>query len=180
MRKAQLLPLIALILTASWSAQAATIEYAVSQIGTTGNGDRFRYEYSLSNQTISVGQGFSVFFDVNRFSDIQAVSSPSDWDILVLQPDPFLPDDGVFDALALAPSLGDSPFVVDATWMGDPELMPGAQPFEIYDTDFSVVSSGETILRGGNSTPPIPEPSGAALFLVGCALVQCSLRSKSR
>ena len=43
----------------------------------------------------------------------------ADWDVIAVQPDPALPADGFFDALALSPgaSLSD-PFAIAFVWLG--------------------------------------------------------------
>lgn len=83
----------------------------------------------------------------------------ADWDILVWQPDSFIPDDGAYDALALVDgaSLADS-FALNFTWLGSGN--PCSQYFEVYDASWNTVESGPT--------SPVPEP--ATILLVGSDL----------
>jgi hypothetical protein len=101
--------------------------------------------------------------------DIKNTPPPNaDWDTLALQPDPGLPADGLYDALALVnnASLADA-FVVDFIWRGTGT--PGTQRFEIFDDTFAVIDEGGTIPAGGPT--PIPEPTTLALVLSGAALL---------
>ena len=88
----------------------------------------------------------------------------SDWDILVLQPDTFLPDNGVYDALALInnPSLLDT-FSLSFVWLGTGT--PGSQSFELYDNTFNVIETGVTRTNGTN----VPEPT--TIFLLGSGIL---------
>ena len=94
-----------------------------------------------------------MFFDSTLYSQLQnpVPIDNTDWDILVIQPDPLLfADAGTYDALALvdSPSLADS-FSVDFIWLG--EGVPSIQNFEIHDANFEVIASGNTV-----STVPLP------------------------
>jgi hypothetical protein len=111
-------------------------------------------------------QALSVFFDSTLYSQLQnpVPIDNADWDVLVMQPDPLLfADAGVYDALALvnSPSLADS-FSVDFIWLG--EGVPSIQNFEIYDANFEVTASGNTV-----STVPLP--ASLWLFLSGLWLL---------
>ena len=85
-----------------------------------------------------------------------------DWDVLILQPDGTLPDNGIYDALSLSngASLAD-PFMLSFIWTGSGT--PGAQAFNIYDDTFNVVESGVT--------SPVPEPAPVFLMLMASGLV---------
>jgi hypothetical protein len=149
--------LLALGLTLPGSAQALAIRFESIDLADLLPGEDLReYRYQVSEFPFAAGHGFSILFEPDsygRLDDPPPVNA--DWDVLVLQPDPQLPDDGLYDALALAPnpSVAD-PFVVSFVWLGAGD--PGPQPFVVYDPSFQVVASGETAV--------VPEPSGAAML----------------
>jgi len=125
-------------------AQAIIIESQLSDLGA----NRFELNYSLTNDDLASGiEGFTIYFDLAIFSNLQITSSVLGWDEIVFQPDPFIPDDGIYDALAtgagiaLGETLGGFAVAFD--------LLPGVQLatqfFDIYDPfDFDILSSGTT------------------------------------
>lgn len=140
---------------------------ASDQPDTTPGQDLWRYSFSFSGFNFQAGQGFSIFFDPLSIPALQATPPPvgPDWSILSIQPDLILRQPGYYDALALRnnPSLG-SPFTVDFVWQG--QGTPGAQPWTIYNTDFSTLFAGQTVV--------VPEPAVATL--AGLALMALLLR----
>ena len=61
--------------------------------------DRFEYHYTVDNQTGSVIDEFTVWFDLGLYDNLEITGSPDGWDGLEAQPDPWLPDDGFADWL---------------------------------------------------------------------------------
>jgi len=154
------------------SVSAAKITYEVMDLSDTMVGeDLWKYTYTVSDHIFNVDNGFSIFFDLQAYSNLEdpAPAVNIDWDILVLQPDEALPDDGIYDAFSLSngASLAD-PFMVSFIWTGDGS--PGSQAYNIYDETFNVVASG--------ITSPVPEPS--ALFLMLSGLMGLFAFKKSR
>ncbi len=158
-----LLTLVALWAMAS-PASATTIFFEVTDLPDQLPGeDLYGYEYSLSDFPFPAGYGFSVFFDHMLYASLESPPPPvgSDWDLLSIQPDPALPDDGLFDALALV----DAPatlagFTIEFVWRGGG--VPGSQPFVIYDSAFATIESGRTTTR----TVAVPEPPALGLILL--------------
>lgn len=115
--------------------------------------------YRVSDASFLTGQGFTLYFAHDEYSEISEALPPvsDDWDRLTVQPDTGLPDDGFFDALALvdSPSLSD-PFRLEFVWGGSGT--PGAQPFETYDS-----SNGFAVLESGSTSVVIPEPAQVTL-----------------
>ena len=143
------------------SALATTILSAVADLPDEIAGDDlWQARYRVSGFDFDVDHGFTIEFDRSLYSQLELPAAPlsPDWDILVLQPDLGLPDDGIYDALALVDgaSLGIT-FVVDFVWLGAGE--PGAQPFEIYGPGFVTLEVGITTVPD----PGMPLSSGAAL-----------------
>ena len=133
------------------------ISYEVEGIGA----NRWQYTYDVSNTSLAEGiSAFTIWFDLNKYEDL-TITSPaelaSDWDQLVLQPDPQLLDDGLFDVLAIGDSIdvGQSVpgFSVSFDWMGQGE--PDTQFYEVINPDtYEVTANGFTV----------PEPTSMLIF----------------
>jgi hypothetical protein len=151
----------ALLLTAL-TAQSSPVTYDLTNVG----GDVWRYDYSVENVGLSIEiSEITVYFDQTLFSDLALVSVPLGWDGLVVQPDPNLPSDGFFDALALAGGIPSglqlAGFAASARFNG--VGIPGNQRFELYDADFHILAAGQTT--------PIPEPSPLMLMFFGALVL---------
>ena len=141
--------------------QATTVSFDVTNI----SGNTWEYTYNVANDTLGIDiEEFTIFFDVALYENLSVTSTPAAWDPLVIQPDPGLPDDGFYDALALVVGIapGDSlgGFGVQFDFLGSG--IPGVQTFDIVDTStFATLDSGLT------QVVPIP----AALWLFGSGLL---------
>ncbi|PKG99732.1 PEP-CTERM sorting domain-containing protein [Paraglaciecola sp. MB-3u-78] len=158
--------LLLTLLSVSYSAKAVYIEYELNLV----NGNTYQYDYTIFNDDIAAGiEEFAIFFDYNTTENLAVVASPAVWDSLVIQPDTGLPDDGLFDSLALASpiSLGGSlgGFSVQFDWLGS-NSGPVAQAFEVYNpSTFAVLASGSTLSS-------VPEPASLAMILIGLLLIK--------
>ena len=159
---------------AAAEAQATTIHYEATDLtDVVGGEDLWRYAFTLSDFPHGADYGFTIVFDLTLYTQLEdpppAVNA--DWDPITIQPDLLLPDDGYYDALALAatPSL-DDPFVVDFVWLGTGT--PGAQPFGVYDPTFAFIETG--------TTAALPEPTTAALLALALGLLGGQARRESR
>jgi hypothetical protein len=143
-------------------APAATILFEVTDLPDLVSGeDLYRYEYSLSEFPFPAEYGFSIVFDRALYTSLESPppSVGTDWDVLSIQPDLALPDDGLFDALALVDAPATlSGFTIEFVWLGNG--VPGSQPFLIYDSAFETIESGETRAR------PVAVPETPALGLI--------------
>lgn len=141
--------------------QATTIGYVATDLpDVVPSEDLWRYTYQVSGATFSTGYGFSIRFDHTLFESLESPPPQvgGDWNIISLQPDVLLPDDGLYDALALVDGASlASPFTVEFNWMGSGR--PGAQPFVVYDDNFAAIEAGVTV----------PEPSPLLLLLAAVA-----------
>ena len=152
--------LIAVFLfTFSPPGRGATILFTASDVADTTPGqDLWQYSYTPGGFTFAAGQGFTVVFDRTLFTLLQ--SPPpfvnADWDPLTLQPDLALGSNGFYDAQAVRnnPSIAD-PFKLRFVWLGPGGTTPGAQPYTVYNADFTTQSQGQTV----------PEPSPMLLVL---------------
>jgi len=144
------------------TANATLISYEVTNL--TGNS--WEYTYTVGNDTLDLDiEEFSVFFDRGLFANLVVGATPTDWDPIVLQPDPTLPDDGLYDALALSAGitpgalLGGFSLRFDFLGVGT----PGPQFFEILDiATFDVLDSGFTA-----RAVSVPEPRTLGLMALG-------------
>jgi hypothetical protein len=145
-------------------AGATSILYSVQDLPDEGLGNRVLYTYLVSEREFGSDERFSILFDPDLFSEIE-VPAPApgpDWDTLVLQPDDALPSAGRYEGIAKspAPPFPES-FEIVAVFEG--VGLPGAQPFEIYDSSFNVLESGSTTL--------VPEPGTSLLIGLGLGLL---------
>jgi len=156
--------IVALFVLTGTPVSATTINYGVNNIA----GNTWEYTYAVSNDTLSVAiEEFTIFFDVGLYENLVAPSAPVDWDPLVIQPDPGLPDNGFYDALELtavgiAPGNSVAGFSVQFDFLG--AGTPGDQSFDIVNPiTFGVIDSGVTRV----SAVPLP----AALWLFGSGIL---------
>jgi hypothetical protein len=159
-----------LVVSAPAAGAAPIIEYTAVDLADVVVGeDLWRYDYAVSGYAFAQHEGFDIFFAPDRYADLAATSpNPVDWDVIVIQPDLVLPDDGIYSAIANVtnPSLALT-FSVEFVWTGSG--MPGTQPFEVnqYDAQHDLIQqqtgTGRTQPLGG-----VPEP--ATLLLLGSGI----------
>lgn len=136
------------------------------------SGNTWQAEYTIENDVLSELFNAVIYFDVGLYENLAIVATPDDWDPLVLQPDPALPDDGIYDVLSLAGGivLGTtlSGFIVSFDWLS--AGMPVSQFFEIMDTApvVRVVDSGQTIVTNSLN---VSEPEVVVLLLMAFGIL---------
>lgn len=152
-----------LLLSIASGASALQISFETRDLPDTVAGEDLR-ELRLTLDAFDHGAGFgvSVLFSPALYTSLAAVDPDADWDLLLLQPDPLLPDFGRYDIQALVddPSVA-APFVLSFVWLGGSE--PGPNPFEVYDPAFDTVEMGVTTSA--------PEPFAGLLLLAVAPLV---------
>jgi hypothetical protein len=162
----------------SSSALSTTIEYeAINLQDVVPGQDLWQYNYYVSGRTFNANQDFTIFFDYLKFTQLQSpppAVSP-DWNLLVLQPDLKLPDNGAYDALAVVnnPSTA-TVFHLTFVWLG--AGTPGSQPFTIDQLDAQ--GNVLAILETGNTVPRVPEPGSWLLCLFGLAALVSRMSKK--
>lgn len=164
MNKTRTLSLVA-ALVASGPATATVIEYEATNLV----GNTWQYDYTVTNDTLGFDiEELTIFFDLNLYENLASPSGPAGWDPIVIQPDPALPDDGFYDALALvagiAPNASLGGFSVVFDYLGTDA--PGAQLWNIVDPfTFETLEAGLTVLA--QPTAPVPAPPVLWLGIAG-------------
>jgi len=151
----------------------AQVTYTATDI----SGSTWEYTYTVTNSVLSNNlTEFTTFFSLGQYSNLQVQSSPGNWSPIVAQPDPGLPADGFYDALALdaglAAGASQGGFSVEFTYNGPGT--PGSQLFNFVDSNtFATLASGQTTLAGSVSAPEIDPSSlvGAITLLLGALVV---------
>jgi hypothetical protein len=123
---------------------------------------RWQYTYDVCNISLAEEiEEFTIWFGIGSYDNlaIATLDPPaSNWDEIVWDPEPFLGDDGGYDALAKNLNIGVGQhvygFSVSFDWLGIGT--PSSQFYEIIDpVDFHTIESGHTV----------PEP--ATILLLG-------------
>jgi len=168
----------AFLFSIALSSQATVIVYDVQNIGGVTN-HTWEYIYTVSNDTLASNiELIDVIFPLGQYENLGTTVTPTDWEAFVFQPDPNLPDDGLYDVLALvvpgiAPGDTLGGFGVRFDFLG--AGTPSEQWFEIVDPfDFfsPPVDSGTTQLgSSGPTDPPVSVPEPGSLWLAGMGLI---------
>ena len=69
------------------AAYAALITHETQELGV----DRYRTAFTLVNDGTAAIEEFALIFELDRYSALAVSAAPTDWDPLVLPPDPQLP-----------------------------------------------------------------------------------------
>ncbi len=144
----------------------AQVTYTATDI----SGSTWQYDYTVSNTVLSSNlTEFTTFFTLGQYSNLVTETSPGNWSPIAAQPDPSLPADGFYDALALDTGLAaggsQGGFAVQFTYLGSGT--PGSQLFNFVDSSsFTTLYAGQTTLASGGSgsgTTSVPEIDPASL-----------------
>jgi hypothetical protein len=134
---------------------------------------RWQYTYDVYNISLAEEiKEFTIWFGIGSYDNltIATLDPPaSNWDEVIWQPEPFLGDDGGYDALAKNLNIGIGEnvygFAVSFDWLDTGK--PGSQYYEIINpTTFETIESGYTV----------PEPG--TLFLFGLGVLGLLRRGK--
>jgi hypothetical protein len=175
--KLRLASVLALLLAAvAGPARAGVITYDLRNLG----GDQWRYDYEVSNDTLTVPINFlSVYFPAGVYDQLCGGSFESpcslvptaapDWTAEVIHADPLLPDIGFLNLFTggpgIAPGTSLGGFSISFQWLG--AGAPGSQLFEFLvqgNEELVVLDAGDTTPRTVTS---VPEPGTLPLLALG-------------
>jgi hypothetical protein len=123
-------------------------------------GDLWRYRRDLASPSLKAEHSSSIA--IHPGPPASPPAPGADWDAIVLQPGPSVPNLGVYDALALVDAPDTTvPFLVDFIWSGEgePDIEP---PLLLHAASLgSLDSAGASV--------PVPEPNTGLLLALGLA-----------
>lgn len=121
-------------------------------------------QYSILNDDLASLDNFSIYFDQNFVSNITVDTAPLDWSADAYQPDLNIPDDGFVDSYTFNDALTNGQALVGLTvsfdWSGLNQ--PGNQRFDIFDTDWNLIDTGQT-----QAVAQVSEPATGVLMAMG-------------
>lgn len=137
---------------------------------TNAGGIAWTVDFKVTNDgTLPLVGNFTVFFDYGSASNLVLVSSPGNWDTLVLQADDGLASAGYLDSLPLDTSdklsngQSVSGFKVRFEWSA--AVTPTSFTYAINDDSFIALETGFT----ATTSTPLPEPTSYVLLALGVA-----------
>lgn len=143
-------------------AYATTIQYQATNLPDTTLGqDLWQYHYQIDG-SLDQFWSINILFNPSEYGALTGVSAGGgNWDTLLIDPDPFLPDNGYFNAsVSSLIAQTSAQFDVSFVWLGSGT--PGAQGFEVYDDFFNLVETGQTSLPS-----TVPEPGTLMIMVAG-------------
>ena len=165
----------ALLLISFSIGNAATIKYDATNIVA----NTWQYDFVIENDSLGSDiEEFTIYFDLDFYENLNNPVAPTDWDPIVIQPDPGIPDNGFYDALVLTSGSAISPnasltgFSVEFDYLGSGT--PGSQFFEIVDPNtFNVLEEGFT-----QPSSQVPLPAATWLLVSGMLGLGFAARAK--
>ena len=157
-----------LVTTALSCACALSQATVVNGDFTSAGGIAWTVDIMVTNDgTLPRVGNFTVFFDYGSASNLVLISSPANWDTLVLQPDDGLASAGYLDSLPLDAgnklSSGESISGFKARFDWSASASPQNFAYSINDDNFAPLETG--------LTTSVPEISSAACMALGITLL---------
>jgi hypothetical protein len=175
MRKLLWLTVLAGILVSN--VNAAAIQLQVTNLGLNS----YRYNYTLSGFALQANQELDIRFDPAIYTGLSNGVAPSDYDLLVLQPNNPPGTAGDYRAFALVnnPSLA-GPFSVDVTLQNG--ASPDSQPFFVNQYSQAGLLLSSTAGGFTTSVSTVPEPATLSLGFLALIIggAARALRRRSR
>lgn len=166
-----------LFFSAASSASAFTVTYkAVDLADSTVGEDLWQYRYTIGGD-FDPFDAVEIIFDPDNYSSLDGDFDVGPWTVLITQPDPSLPADGLVQAIAdeAVASPADE-IAIDFVWLGG-SSGPGAQRYRVLNGEFDEIATGTTRLQGAQ----VPEPASIALLLAaGVSLLGVTRRRRIR
>jgi len=152
------LPALICLPGAAWG---SSVSYTVENVG----GSTWQYTYTFSGFTFSEDDLMAIYFPLATTVSLEdpPPSVGPDWTLQDFQPDPSIPADGEFDAIANIDNPANVTFVEDFVYSGTGT--PGAQNFTFYFEYFDNFVNGTTVPQSS----AIPEPGSVPLLAIGLA-----------
>jgi hypothetical protein len=158
-------------LSASFTAWSSTVTYTATDLADAVVGqDLWQYTYKLKGP-LAEFNSVNLIYSPSSYDDLALLSNsdPGSIDVVLTQPDAGLPADGQATLLALLglTDLFEASIEMSFVWLGSGA--PGAQPLQVLDEQFNVISEGRTT---ATTTGPndVPEPSTVLLAALALAL----------
>jgi len=164
--------LLAILLISAGCLSATQITFTTSLVTPGAPGTAiWEYDYTLTGFSFVTNEDLQILFDPTLFGTLQnGIAMPAgDWDLQTFQPDPGLPDNGVYDLLALVdhPSFT-GPFSIQFTLLGD--VPPVSQSWKVVQLD-SNFAPGPVLDSGTANSSDLPEPAAAWLGIAGLSVL---------
>ena len=150
-------------------AKAALINTEFSELV----GNQGTVDITLSLSASEVMNGLSLYFSEALFADLAIVTSPAEWDSIVIQPDVLL-GAGFFDSFNID-GLTSGFARISFTWLAAVPFESALQvlEYEFYNADFEIIDSGVSTAVAAS----VPESSPFMLLMMG--LVAVGLRRRA-
>jgi hypothetical protein len=166
----RILRLLAVLVVFTGCATANTVTFTTTLVTPGAPGVAiWENDYTLTGFSFVQYEDFQLLFDPAVFQQLlNGVAIPSsDWDLLLVQPDPNIPDNGVYDMMALGngPSFS-GPFSVQYTLLGS--TPPTSQVYRVVQLDSNGNVVGDPLETGLALGPSgaVPEPSSLQLYTI--------------
>jgi hypothetical protein len=166
----RILRLLAVLVVFTGCATANTVTFTTTLVTPGAPGVAvWENDYTLSGFSFVQYEDFQLLFDPAVFQTLLngAATPSSDWDLLLVQPDPGLPAAGVYDMMALAngPSFA-GPFSVQYMLLGS--TPPASQVYQVLQLDSNGNVVGDSLEIGTALAPSgaVPEPSSLQLYAI--------------
>ena len=143
---------------AAWAAPGVTF-LATNLTDTTVGENLWSYAYSITGPLAEFESVNLLFSSANYSADLSVLSSDSSLSPLVTPPMLAPATDGQVMVTAVSPLLANSTAALSVQFVWTGAGQPGAQPFELLDDQFNLVSTG--------ITAAVPDVSTAALLFAG-------------
>ena len=174
------LPIRVALASVFFCGAAHAVTLSATAVNVVAGTDQWRFDYGLQGP-LDIDFGVNLTYSMAEFADVKVVTPWPAADIEYT-----LTTDSGFDGLltlkapnGLASNYATN-FSVSFTKLtpSPPGIQSFTQPFEVVDHDFNFVSDGNFTITGLPS--PVPEPSEAALLLLGAVAVAVAQWRRSR
>ncbi len=164
----------ALLLCLINPAKAALINTEFSELV----GNQGTVDITLSLSASEVMNGLSLYFSESLFADLAIITSPAEWDSIVIQPDALL-GAGFFDSFNID-GLTSGFARISFTWLAAVPFESALQvlDYEFYNADYEIIDSGvSSAVVSSVSEPSLWMLIAIGLLAVGMRRRACNTRA---